>query len=246
MVREYSDDYYTCGLLQQILNENEQIHKKYKNELIEYGEYSNEVKALFTEKEKYMISVSEVVFSISNTLDELKHIPIYFKYFPKYKSYTKNRIFHDDYMKYHLKNYYIRINTLLDQLALLINEVYELGLPTRRCSIEAVIENKNTKNTTTIKYLKALKKGIQGVKRLRNLIVHEGYYHDKKIFNLGTYIFLSSNNSDFDYEDEIKWLSKFIIKEKMNEFENNNEQLIKVVVKIYGELVIEYNSRYID
>lgn len=246
MEREYKEAYYTCDLFRQILKENQEIHEKYSDEIKKYGEYTNDVKSLFTKREKYMISVSEIIFSISNTLDELKQIPIYFKYFPKYKSYIQNRIFHDDYMKYHLKNYYIRISTLLDQLALLINEVYELGLPTRRCSVESVIENKNTKETKTIVYFKALKKGIEGIKRLRNLAVHEGYFHDKKIFNLGTFIFLSSNLEDVDYETEIKWLSKTIVKEKMEQFDNNNEALTKMIENIYNELFKEYNNRNVD
>lgn len=244
MKREYDGSYYKCQLLKVIQLEHQEIHTKYAKEIKRYGEYTKEVKELFSSREKYMIAVSEIVFSITNTLDELKHIPIYFKYFPNYKSYPKNRIYRDDYMKYHLKNYYIRINTIQDQLSLLVNEIYELGLPTRKCNVEAIIENRNTKNTETIKLLKEFKKAIQGITRLRNLIVHEGYFSDKKIFNLGTMIFLSERYEDSDYEIDIKWLSREIVKEKMEQFEKNNKVLVLMVVKIYDEIFKEYHSRH--
>ncbi len=57
-------------------------------------------------------------------------------------------------------------------------------------------------------------------------------------------IFLSSQYDEEDYKFDIKWLSKEIIREKMKLFESNNEVLIKMVVKVYDELIKEYNSRY--
>ena len=237
--RTYESPLYSNKFITILLKENTNIYdnhpKKSKQSQIEY---MNNLFDKLNDKEKYVLKISNIVFNITNIFDEIEQIPIYFKYFPRYKTYENNGITKDDYLKYHLKNYVIRINTILDQLALLISEVYSLGLSPRRCSVEKVLENNNTKNTVAAKALKEFKQSIQNIKKIRNEIVHEGSFYDKDIQLLGSYIFINEQNDiEIIPDDEIKELHKHIIDEKSKQFEKNNEVVLLMILKIMISLV---------
>lgn len=200
---------------------------------------------ILNDEERYVSSVSRLVFDISNIFDQLTHIPIYIRYYPRLKSYRNNGITKDVYIRYQLENHFIRVSTIIDQVALLINEVYRLGLPVYRCSLDAILENSNTRGTKAAKILKEFKKSSQGIKLVRNRIVHQGAFFDKDIFNLATYIFINEQNGEeIISEAHIKWLHKYIVYDKVRLLEKNNEAILHYITAIYNELLTPFVETY--
>ena len=63
--------------------------------------------------------------SVNNYL--LKNIP------PGKKILAKYKLTKVEHIQYHIENYFIRVVSLINKIGILINEVYQIGLPPHLC-----------------------------------------------------------------------------------------------------------------
>ena len=190
-------------------------------------------------KEKiYIIDVFYAISDILNTIDQLEYVPIFLRRFPIRKYYAEEGISHPKYLRYHIENHFIRLSTLSDQIAILVNEIFNLGLPHKKCSIELLLEIKHLKNTEILKLLKSLRKGIQGVKTIRNDIIHRGIFVDKEFSEIEKihliYEDVETKNNIISYAD-VRSITREYIKEKIDFLVKNNDT-------IFGYLNLLFNS----
>lgn len=149
-----------------------------------YGDGDFSKPAIYDSAGQYVRTIFDLHLKILSTFETLCTIPIYLNNLPRKASMTKYELEKSQYYKYHLENHIIRITTIFDQLVLLTNGLYELGIDPKKCSADIVFTNQHTQKSKEVELLKQLLKGINGVKGTRNLIIHRGEFNDKDLDDL--------------------------------------------------------------
>ncbi|MHB8983781.1 MAG: Cthe_2314 family HEPN domain-containing protein [Carboxydocellales bacterium] len=237
------DSLYETNLYKNVFEFSSIIIKKTYDNVTDLSNIPINLRKNLTKDEKYIMNVFYKLNKITGTCEQLFHVLIYLSHFPKTKIHLKNNITLANYLKYHIENHLIRITTILDQTALLINEIYFLGYPPSRCNVEAILENLNTKNTTSAKILKSFQKAVKGIKTHRNLIVHRGIYDDDDIDKLSSIHLIGKYNPEF-VPPMFGSYCKLISKEKLNLLEKNSEAVIQFLVALYNSLDEVFISKY--
>ena len=126
-----------------------------------------------------------------------------------------------------------------------INEVYRLGIPARKCNVYSILENLNTKGTATAIKLKEFESHFQGLKRKRNIIIHEGKLDSEEIKSIDSAIF----SKEFLGEDKI--LTDWFNKRKQDEIgkvlkkiHQDNTDVVNFLVDISETLKEPFLNRY--
>ncbi len=201
-----------------------------------------------TEQDVYAKLVFQKSMNIISTFEQLEFIPIFVKRFPIRKYYNDNGINHPKYLQYHIENHYLKISTILDQSIILVSEVFRLGIPPKLTSLNQLQQNRFTKDEKAVKLLKEFQKRIQGIKNMRNLIMHRGEFSDAEIDEIGMYYFVSENSE----KDEEIIVPNFYLECKMREIvkskklflTKNNEAIFKLITILFKLLELDFDSRF--
>jgi hypothetical protein len=122
----------------------------------------------------YHVDVFQYMTNLLNSVERLSHIEVYINKFPCPKTYEKNGITEDRWIKYHYSNYNATQVTIFDTAILLVNEVLILGLDPKECNERTVLKNTKVEFTKTGKALKKLKGVTEKYRKPRNLAAHRG------------------------------------------------------------------------
>lgn len=203
---------------------------------------------LLHKDEEYVLDVFMTATRIVETVEQLRFVPIFLRNFPRRKRFNKYGINHPKYLQYHLETHFIKIATLLDQMAILINKVFRLGIPEKKCSVDAILENEHTRHSAAAKVLKTFDKSIQGIKSVRNLIVHRGIFNDEELNEIGMFYYLSENRAPDEEELFPEWAlrfkTKFTIKRKLVTVTNNNRAVDTFVSNGFNSLISEFKRHH--
>ena len=152
-----------------------------------------------TESEKYAKRTLYGFIDLVVSVDSLEEIPVFFsiKKIPTF--FTKNGISEINYYKYHLENHYIKISSILDYAAHFINNIFQLGIPERKCSPFVVLENLNIKGTAVGDSFSKFNNHFQTLKHQRNIIIHKGKFESAAIKSIDSTII----STDFLKSDKI-------------------------------------------
>lgn len=196
--------------------------------------------------EHYVIEVFHSFSRIINTVESLEYILLLLKRLPPKDFFNRHEFGKEKYFQYQIENHLIRISTIYDQMILLANAAFQLGIQEKKCSEDLIVNNKHTKDTDAIKCLKECKKGIIGAITARNLIVHKGEFDDSELEKLGTYTFIARfTDSSENTEDSanallskgfIEQLSKTVQQSKIQLIGKNNIAVVKMLLKYFRSL----------
>ena len=150
-----------------IFNFRHRIQSREKRRKNSYVEYNSNVHSSFSR--------------IVETLDDLRATQIFLRQYPYPKTLGKNKISRSTYAIYHIEMYFLKTASLRDKLAILINDVYRLGLPEKRVSVDLLSEMSQLKKAECILLLKTFSKSLNGIASQRNLIAHRTKYDDQEI-----------------------------------------------------------------
>ena len=207
-----------------------------------------EFQKLLYENEKYVVDIFLSAMNILGTVEQLNFVPIFLRNFPRRKRFNQYGINHPKYLQYHLEIHFIKIATLIDQAAILINKVYRFGIPEKKCSVDNILENDHTKYSGAAKVLKIFDRSIQGVKSVRNLIVHRGIFKDEELNEIGMYYHLSEIHTPSEDVLFPEWVlkakTKFTIKNKLVTINNNNKAVYDFVSNCFDSLVKEFKNQH--
>jgi Cthe_2314-like HEPN len=198
-----------------------------------------------TESEKFAKNILYSFSDLTHAIDSLEEISIFFSIKNVPKFYTKKGISETKYYKYHLENHYIRITSTLDLISILINKVFRLGIPSRKCNAYSIFENTNIKGSPTAGALKSFETKLQSIKRKRNIIIHEGKLESEEIKSIDSYIM----NNDF-FENEkvlIDWFNEkkqAEINKVLKLFEEHNKIVSESILEIVETLTIPFQNSY--
>lgn len=145
----------------------------------------------------YLEQVFARTMTINSSIIHLGRTIHYIRRFHGKEYLVKNDINREEYLKYHLSSYYIVLSSIYDQLLLLINDVYGLGLHERDCNDNTVVSNMNVKNPSLKKAMREFFKFLTvdtKIKEIRNLYVHRGIFNDETIEEITLYYDWKNND----------------------------------------------------
>lgn len=195
---------------------------------------------LFSDRGKYVQKVFRYYSRVMEVQEDLDRIAIFLRRFPLKKFYEENNIDYISYTKYHMEVFFHKINTLLDLLKLMVNEVYELNLSARKCTWDKLCKHDRTKDTPPLKVMEYYHKSFEHIIKARNLNTHRGLYHDPESddIRMPMMIYRESEKFNIDVGEDLRLvMPKFGIeyrlrkfkKEKLNYIKNANEVVTQYV-----------------
>lgn len=140
--------------------------------------YSKNNHHLLSERGKYAQNVFKYYARVSEVQEDLDRVLIFLRRFPLKKFYEENNVDLISYTKYHIEVFFHKINTLLDLLKLMVNQVYELGLTDRKCTWDKLCKHTNVKDSPSLKIIEYFHKSFEHIIEARNLNTHRGIYKD--------------------------------------------------------------------
>ena len=201
---------------------------------------------LFNQQGLYTWRIFQRVINLSETIDDLTYISHFITGKPPALTVKECKLTRTAYLQYHMECYYIKLISIVNKSCLLVNEVYQLGLPSRLCNSNDLIQMEAIKDTVIETDIKALAKALHGKKRLRNFIDHEGKYQDKTLRNILLYdssLFTTIRNSKSNRAINIL-LEKYR-KETSSNIYSTQKNLVSFLNKLFIDLSHEYNRRYV-
>lgn len=149
-----------------------------------------------------------------------------------------------DYMVYHIENYFIRINMIMDRTLQLVNAVFWLGIPEQECRFAVVANNEHVAETEVGQYLKELEGILKPYRSYRNIIIHRRQYTDDSLERVEPFYILEKIDSEDSEEDFtgqyrhlFKRLTDQVVREKRKEFTAYNQVVFDEVAKLFASLL---------
>lgn len=162
------------------------------------------------------------------------------------KAPTSSSLTRLDYMVYHIENYIIRTNMIMDRALQLVNAVFWLGIPERECRFAVVANNEHVAKTEAGQCLKDLENTLKASRHPRNIIIHQRQYTDDSLEEVETFYILErihSEDSDSE-QDSLDWSRHFckrltdqVVREKRREFSAYNQGILNEVAKLFASLL---------
>lgn len=191
---------------------------------------------------EYLSNVSNIFSRIIDSYNQLLFTRNFIDYEPDPGLLLDLERNHGEYLAYHMQVFYVKIVTIAEQIVILINAVYNLGIPEKRLSDRTVDENKHTKDTEANQLLKKLLKLIP--KEKRNLIVHRGIFKHKSIEDLTTLHFKEEYGNELSYPNIgiEEQLEKTKI-ECLTEMDTILSETKKILISIFESLDEIFNEK---
>ncbi len=213
---------------------------------------TNEIDKSEVDDKKYVSSIFGLHMKVLSTFETLLTIPIYLSNLPPKKLLEKYDIPKSQYYQYHIESYIIRITTILDQLVLFVNGLYELGIDPKKCSADLVFNNLHTKDSKEVELLKGFQKGINNIKGARNKIVHRGEFADSELSDIATReLFKKTKDIHSETDKDLlmyiyleAYVSKRYKKNKRKEISKNNDFIEKFLVNFFTNAAKTFSEKY--
>ena len=194
--------------------------------------------------ERYSVDIFYRLMEILETLDDLKATLVFLRQYPYPKTLTKHKITKSFYLTYHIEFYLVKLASLRDKLALLVNEVFILGLPDKHVKVDLISKMKQIKGKHIVKLLKNFNDSLEGVASSKNIIVHKGKYDDKALAKLSMYELVNTGRKKIVPPGLLKIMASLYIQEKIRIFRKNQKSIEKFLDLFFLELNKEFNKRY--
>lgn len=136
----------------------------------------------------------------------------------------KSTITTEEYLRYHIENYFLRITGYKDQILELFANVYCIEIEKNigfEKNLRKKLTEKQLKQLTEI--IETVNKLLSKVKPIRNKIAHEGYFHDDDlglIHGMDYYLKRDGKKSKFKQEDLTSLITSTIMENIMEMIEN--------------------------
>lgn len=183
---------------------------------------------------------------ISDSLENLDNTPKFLSVDPFPAELDKVGIDEFNYFKYHYEVLHIKIISVIEYCSYIINSVYRLGIPTRKCTIYSIFENRRTEKTKAAEYLKELNKTFENFRQVRNTMIHEGTFDIEKIESIDTSILKQDLVPILEpikkwYEERKEKTKKEIRAEAERSIDLCGDLIVKILNALEGELELNVN-----
>jgi hypothetical protein len=205
-------------------------------------EYSREP----DEHEFFLLRVSASMVEVLNCCHQLHQIPILLANHRQTASMEKAGINRHSQLIYHIENYLIRTQSLLDRILKLIDAVFHLTNDPRHCRYDVVMRNVKVQVSDILPPLKELKKVLDRYAITRNEVIHHHSITDDRLRRLDMYFIadrwkrFSPKESLPDFGALIKETVFEVLWFRKKEFVAFNKQIAGLLEQIFDKLVPYY------
>jgi len=159
-------------------------------------------------------------------------------------TYNKNsKVNRGDFLHYNIENYIIRLNSIIDRLLQIVNDVFDFKINVRGVSLKTI--KLKIENTAISNYIDNLDKLIYPYSVIRNRVIHQNSYSDDETLRNIKLFYYSELFNDEELLLKVKRRRVEILKEfiqkKKEEYRTINKQCVEIIMKIFDELEIEYD-----
>jgi len=196
----------------------------------------------------YCVNVFQCAMNVLECVEDIEHINVFIKQYPYKKTLQNAGVTRKRYMQYHLENYLMRLVGLIDRLSLLVNEVYELGLPPELCRIRILERMEQMKGQSVIDSIKSFDKALKNTRTARNTISHQKKYNDKDLDEIGTYEFIllhsKADGENIIPRPYIDLMYKFFRTKTSDEMKDSLKAIHQYVLLVFKSLEETYQINH--
>jgi hypothetical protein len=198
----------------------------------------------------YCIQVGRRLQNVLDTLWKIEASTFFLGEYPHKRTLAKLEITRDRYMIYHLESYYVSVASCVDRAALLVNDVFEFGLPAILAKVHNLIMMDQLKNSKAGKALKNMYDSLIKERQLKNLITHEAEIRELDLEDFIRYSYLAQEDQ-LTPEDKRKQLHaaaklslSLYLTKKREELNHLNGKIQKQLAAIFDELLRVYERKH--
>jgi len=198
------------------------------------------------EHEFFLIGVAIAMAELLNCCHQLNHVPIILASHHQTTTMDRAGINRHSMIVYHLENYMIRTQSLLDRLLKLVDAVFHLLNDPRNCRYDVVIRNVKVQISNVHEPIKKLKKLLERYAGVRNEIIHHHSIKEDALRRLDMFFLLErwEQLSPNEKPSNIRGLIKDTIFEilwfKKKELVGFNKQIAASLSLIFDRLAPYY------
>lgn len=145
---------------------------------------------LQSDKGKYIANVFMYFNQLTSLIDNLNQVEVFLKRFPSKKYYESNGITELNYVQYHFEVFLHKIHTVLELKKLLLNAVYELGIPEKDCSWDKMKNIDLIKKSKAYPILNSYFSYFKSLIEARHFNTHRAVFIDSDKDNLSSDLFI--------------------------------------------------------
>lgn len=198
------------------------------------------------EHEFYLLRTSACLIEVLNCCQQLGHIPVYLSNHRRTPAMEKVGINRHAAIVYHLENYIVRTQGLLDRVLKLVDAVFHLTNDPRNCRYEIITRNVKVQVSNIPDSIRGLKRLADRYSKDRNQIVHHGQFDEDSLRRLEFYFLLerlqriSPKGEASSVREYIQDHVNEILRLKKKEFVEFNREIAASVVQIFDKLAPNY------
>ncbi len=190
---------------------------------------------------RYNADVFSDLSRILETLDDLRAVQVFLRQYPYPKTLKKHKISRTGYAIYHIEVYFLKAASLQDKLAIMVNDVYQLGLPDRRVNTGLLSEMPALKGAKPITFLKKFVKALEGITQQRHLVAHRAKYDDKELSKLKLYELVQDGARIPEFL--IRLGARQYVSEKLKVFKRNQKEIERFLDLFFLSLAKEFDKK---
>lgn len=192
--------------------------------------YSKNNHHLLSPQGQYAQKVFRYYSRIMEILEDLKKVEVFLRRYPLKRFYEIYDIDYLSYSKYHMEVFFHKIHTLLDLLKLMLNEVLEIGLPTRKCTWESLKKHPKCQDSASLQIIHYFHKSFEHVITARHLNTHRGIFNDEDSddIRMPMMIYKNSKRLNMEVGDDLRRIMpEFIIEYRLRKYKKEKVLFIK-------------------
>lgn len=179
---------------EQVMNESSKIISL-KEEKTNFSKIKSS--AELTEYEYYIIQSGHRLANLISLFEQILHIPAYLSKYERTNSMKRLKITRFHYTKYHLENFIIRSNSILDRALQLSSFVSHTGINEKDVNFKLITRNAHIKNTEVKKALSNLQQQCNIYGSDRNEIIHQRNLLNEKLREIQLMLIISKEDKEF-------------------------------------------------
>ena len=158
---------------------------------------------------------------------------------------SRAKVPRSEYIRYHIESHMVNAFGLYDRCLLLVNTVFQLGNAEECCTDQTVLRNGYVVGSPVVACMKRLKKLLRGHRDNRNAVVHRRRYGDDTLNDLAVLTFMPLSGELAKYRHLVKTKCDNYLKERRQQMERFNKELLNVLVPLCDSLLREFEWRLV-
>jgi hypothetical protein len=200
---------------------------------------------LLSQRGKYVMENFGYFKKICEVVSSIKYIEVFLRRFPNKKYYEQNDIDKLVYSQYHIEVFMHKIHTILELMKLMLNAVYELGIPEEDCSWNRLKDIDEIKNSKSYPILNSYYSKFRLIIEARHLNTHLAIFNDAKKdrLDVSRQIYDGYEKLSLELDDDYKQaMPKWILDWEIKDYRKEKLKLVmdsREVAEEYAKIFFE-------